>query len=106
MILTDKAKEDFIKWSRKEYDKDLFCAFTSMPKTSQYALIIEWFDSVGIFIQIDFENREPIFSYYIFNYKNICSGEDNAKTRSEATQQAILKANEIYNNLNTKENEK
>lgn len=102
MILTGKAKEDFIQWSRKEYDKDLFCAFTSMPETSQNALIIERFDSVGIKIFIVDCGDE--FYFKIKDYTDvICvvtNQKDISKTRSEATEQAIIKANEIINNLN------
>jgi len=108
MILTDKAKEDFLKYYNNHSNNYLlsFTDFEDLPTSVQNALIIEWLDSVNIFIQIDFENREPIFSYYVYSGKDICSGEYNANSRSEATQQAIIKANEIYNNLNTKENEK
>jgi hypothetical protein len=95
MLLTDKAKEDFGDKCFYQF-KD----FKKLPEVCQNALIIEWLDRLGIFIQIDFESREPVFSYYIFSGKNICSGEENAKSRTEATQKAILKANEIYNDLN------
>ena len=93
MILTGKAKEDFLeyldveeKWFNEEYIP-LF----------EYALIIEWFDSVGIYC---------VPNYNFINKNWSCSAKDiytilyrgcNFNSRQEATRQAIIKANEIYN---------
>lgn len=102
MILTGKAKEDFLeyldveeKWFNEEY-RPLF----------EYALIIEWFDSFSITVdvipRINDEN-EIVFEPNTFSAKyNITTTDDfdNLKTRQESTRQAIIKANEIYNSKN------
>lgn len=93
-LLTGKAKEDFLnKHGHKEHEiDDLYL----------YALIIEWFDSVGIYISIivdlNFEDEDLMFFYNNVRYNNnyICVTLD-FKTRQEATESAITKANEIYN---------
>jgi len=81
--------------------------WNAQTKVSEYALIIEWLDSVGIYANIRYNELEKTFFPQLnFNpIQNDCYLE-RQKTRSEATQQSIIKANEIYNNLNTKENEK
>lgn len=76
------------------------------------ALIIEWFDSVGIYIEINVnqitDKNKNIpkcnFDSAIFHVKHR-SKEGRTLTqlkvnanRQEATEQAIKKANEIYNN--------
>jgi len=111
MILTDKAELNFNLWlieyylkNRQDYNRFsneiILRKHYRKTEVEKNALIIEWLDSANIFIQIDFENREPIFSYYVYSGKDICSGEYNANSRSEATQQAILKANSLYNDMN------
>jgi len=114
MILTDKAKEDFLKWLKNNYDLliedcggfSYFC--NAQTKVSEYALIIEWLDSVGIIIQIDCGNLRHSDDKITWYQGGVLGHQflQTTKTRSEATKQAIIKANEIYNNLNTNENEK
>ena len=68
------------------------------------ALIIDWLDSVGIIISVTYCKLSNGFDFLLYSeYYQVSSG---THTRPEATQQAILKANEIYNNLNTKQDEK
>jgi len=107
MILNGKAKEDFKKYIyniRHMYDNSL---------TSQkYALIIEWFDSVGIYVNISPNYLDHERKYSEGDFKAIINFKDGRNTmgvdfpfescfnpcnRQEATKQAILKANEIYN---------
>jgi hypothetical protein len=98
MILTNKCKEEFEKW----LNYDLFNYTNRLDKTMQQSKIIEFFDSVGIYIQIDCgnlrhsENKEICFQGGVL--KNPFGEVFN--TRTEATQSAITKANEIFNNLN------
>lgn len=95
MILTGKAKEDFINWKNKNYENEYYCTFSSMPKQSQNALIIEWFDSVGIYISIltqENDRKERRFTSDINEQEFI-----SCKTRQQATEESIKKANEIYN---------
>ncbi|WP_353166716.1 hypothetical protein [Empedobacter brevis] len=96
MELTGKAREDFKKWFIET--KDLYDSFENelrlMCDTRLNALIIEWFDSVGIFINT--VRLHSIWNYsFWFNHNRY--QEYNFNTRQEATEQAIIKANEIYN---------
>ena len=88
MILTNKAKEDFKEWVFENYYfQDLNVLY---PLHLIDALIIEWFDSVGIYIEII--RNEGSFDYVVGERWDY--GFD---TRQDATTQAIKKANEIYN---------
>ena len=118
MILTGKAKEDFEKWTQYEID-DCGNGQTGMRlfyieslddykfiKTEHYienleqsmlnALIIEWFDSVGIYISIsadkDLNTKSIDFLSFVGD-----SMVGLAFSRQEALIEAIKKANEIYN---------
>lgn len=94
MKLTGKAKEDFNKWLIEQYpivrniniteDK----LFVSLGK----ALIIEWFDSVGIYISINYDSFNEEFIYLIDGY-HLGSEE----TRTQATNSVIKIANDNYN---------
>ena len=99
MILKGKAKEEFFNWldnqgvngidiSNWEFEK-----FHLLSNVSQNSLIIEWFDSVGIYITSDYFELNKGFYSEILN--------DNFEivkpTRQEALAEAIKKANEIYN---------
>ena len=98
-ILTGKTKEDFFNWldnqgvngidiSNWEFEK-----FHLLSNVSQNALIIEWFDSVGIYITSDyFELNKGFYSEILDSNFAIVK-----PTRQEALTEAIKKANEIYN---------
>ena len=98
-ILTGKAEEEFFDWldnqgvngidiSNWEFEK-----FQLLSNVSQNALIIEWFDSVGIYITSDYFELNKGFYSEILN-ENF---EIVKPTRQEALTEAIKKANEIYN---------
>ena len=103
MILTGKAKEDFYKYINIE-DYKLF-DYVRKKYANEIvlnALIIEWFDSVGIYISInyvdfydEFRNNTG-FETYVTN-KGLSVKFRSVSIRQEATIQAIKKANEIYN---------
>ena len=103
MILTGKAKEDFYKYINIE-DYKLF-DYVRKKYANEIvlnALIIEWFDSVGIYISInyvdfydEFRNNTG-FETYVTN-KGLSVKFRSVSSRQEATVQAIKKANEIYN---------
>ena len=104
MILIGKAKEDFESWlySNDVLIKDgiyddtyLIEVFDELPLNLQYASIIEWFDSVGIYITFDYLDLNKCFYSEILN-ENF---EIIKPTRQEALTEAIKKANEIYNGL-------
>ena len=100
IILTDKAKTDFGLWhferrtSIAEYEN-----FHKLSETAQYAVIVEWFDSVGIYIEVGGDlGFEIKFHYNILAFYNdrIPNGK-KFNSRIEATKEAIILANEIYN---------
>lgn len=112
MILTGKAKEDFLKYYKKRNKIKLFefekveTVFKLQDYLYKNALIIEWFDSVGIKILHnynlcgwycelkDYNNKE------FGNHKSfiVCKNDVNDfDTRQEAIEKAIEKANEIFN---------
>ena len=109
MILTGKAKEDFENYILNEnlrhdsevlisvYNQEtLFIDYKDVKKPLLNALIIEWFDSVGIIITSDyFELNKGFYSEILESNFEIIK-----PTRQEALTEAIKKANEIYNNKN------
>jgi len=111
MILNGKAREDFINWLRKNDGNSDFLRtskltitnFLALKYTCQYALIIEWFDSVNILLLQQYTQ----FGFYneIKDYNDKSFGEFKTylivdyPTRNESNIKAIEKSNEIYNNL-------
>ncbi len=95
MILTGKAKIDFLKWFKKrnkiklhEYEK-VELVFKIQDFSYKNALIIEWLDS---------EDKINFQDLYMTEFKNSFLMYPISSIQKET----ILKANEIYNNLNTK----
>ena len=99
MILTGKTLRDFKKWFFENYKND-WNYYQTRPILLN-TLIIEWLDSVNIYIWIIPSKRvETKFTFSVF--KNLFSHESaifNYDNRSIATKEAIIKANEIYNSL-------
>lgn len=96
MILTDKCLKDFTEWNcNKQFDMMLP---TEYP-TYLNALIIEFFDLAGIYIEIN----KSVDSFWIYNIQinnnrvYIWALEPMQETRQEATEKAIIHANKIYN---------
>ena len=98
MILTGKAKESFIDYLDKtnqiKIEKGILnLHWQDLPEKFKNALIIEWFDSVGIYITSDyFELNKGFYSEILDSNFEIIK-----PTRQEALTEAIKKANEIYN---------
>lgn len=94
-MLTGKAKQDF--WCSLSINE--LQDFYTYSDVIQNALIIEWFDSVGIYIEIAGANYSGIEFWYNIQQQGTINGNngDYFKTRQEATQKSINKANEIYN---------
>ncbi len=99
MILTGKTLDNFLEWVYKEYDYKLYDLEKLFPSHLLYSLIIEWFDSLGIIINILNQDLQNWF-YYEIKTLEVIKGFNLVRTRQEATKEAIIKANEIYNNLN------
>ena len=106
MILTGKTKEDFENYVLNKnlghdsevlisvYNQEtLFINYNNVKETLLNALIIEWFDSVGIIITSDYLELNKGFYSEILN-ENFAIVKP---TRQEALTEAIKKANEIYN---------
>ena len=103
MILTGKAKKDFYKYINiKDYKLFDYVRKKYANEIVLNALIIEWFDSVGICIDRDCINMEMVitdFSRGIKEEQTIidCGVEEPFHNWWK---KAIKKANEIYNNKN------
>jgi len=103
MNLDKKALELFLEKYNTSTEKYLLnnIEFEDLPLTCQNALIIDWLDSIGYYIQnwgvsvVDLN----IGFYSDILYKNelIEHSEDLFKTRQEAISKAIEKCNEIIN---------
>lgn len=104
MNLTDKAKEDFLQyyWDNHIFPLNMtFCErsdigdfFDTIKPLLQNAFIIEWFDSVGIFIVV----RRTKYHFYS-DVRNKELGLMSQTDYLKSSIEAIKKANVIYNNL-------
>jgi hypothetical protein len=100
--MNGQAKIDFVEWVKKEYP--LLGIDDILPQICINALKIDFFDSVGIYISINYVNfvneltSAKGFESMITD-KNLTTRFREVKTRQQATEQAIEKAVEIYNNL-------
>ena len=101
MILTGKAKEDFIEYYNNHSIKYLlsWTYFDDLPLVVKNALIIEWFDSVGIYINIENLYYQSWWYYKVKQCPDTYEQVIMQNTRQKAIEKAIKKANEIYNNL-------
>ena len=98
MELTGKAKESFIDYLDKtnqiKIEKGILnLHWQDLPEKFKNALIIEWFDSVGIYITFDYLDLNKCFYSEISNYNSFSI----VGNRQECAKNSILKANEIYN---------
>ena len=106
MILTGETKEDFERWLHSNdvlikegiYDDTyLTDVFEKLPLNLQYASIIEWFDSVGIYVNSSGLTLSKTFISDVSVDDNCEYNYDGFRIRQEALTEAIKKANEIYN---------
>ena len=105
MILTGKAKEDFLtnmsiltEIKDKKYLEEYFSKISDLIKNAYY---VDFFDSVGIYIFIDnvssYKERFWRFHIAMNDLDRNIREEFYMDNRSEITYKAIKKANEIYN---------
>lgn len=101
MILTGKALENFRIWL--DSDEDNLCGLDLFQLNSNLinALIIDWLDSIEIYILIDyiidtFDVEIKDYRDHTKECKRYYIGEK--VSRPEALEEAIIKVNEIYNN--------
>jgi hypothetical protein len=110
MELTGKCKEDFEKWLRPDilsehrYSELITNCFSQFPESMQYGVYVDFFDSVGVYIQLTpyFDSVTEVVLWFFTLEDKRCVHlnshlENKAKTRPEARMLAIEKANEIYN---------
>lgn len=103
--MNGKAKEAFEKWFEKEYRTFTTSYAENVDKINNH-IIVEWLDSVGIYISTSRIQNDPahfFFGKWIFvisNEKGVTRDYINQNfcdSRQEATEAAIKKAVEIFN---------
>lgn len=101
MMLTGKCKEDFEKWLINQYIESYKIEewFYSQSENMKYGVYVDFFDSVGIQIVINWENGDG-FEFWVPEYGWNTNHEDFIPTREKARELSIEKANDIYNNKN------
>ena len=109
MKLTGKCLEAFEKWLKKQpfvnhnrYTKLLIIhgkVYTDLNELFIDTLIIEFFDSVWIYITVMACNDKTFDSEIRTNKINIMTSQFMEK-RTQATNEAIIKANDLYNENN------
>ena len=105
MKLTDKSLEQFEKWyietectdiEPKEYSFELNIFWNVLTDSMQYGVLVDFFDSVGI--EIDITPQYGYFEYMVSISDNeFQHGKTKTKSRPQAREQAITKAVEILN---------
>ena len=116
MELTGKAKVDFEKWFDDTHKHTMLLwgesventGFYELTDSMKYGVYVDWFDSVGIVIDIDYGKER--FNDDSNKHWFECIGRDINEekytgfatglkdTRHEARTAAITKATELYNN--------
>lgn len=96
MKLTGKAKEAFLDYVFKTNN-----VLDTSNELYLNALIIEFFDSVGIYIEIGGIDYSGVLFWYNIQEHNTINGNNSFEfeTRAEATNAAIIKANDLYNEM-------
>jgi hypothetical protein len=100
MKLTGKCKEDFEKWYF-DNDKNVYIdlkSFYSLDESMQYGVYVDFFDSVGVHVEVKVKSSFQKFNYGIHDKNEWIVSSAFIKTRQEARTAAIEKANELYNN--------
>ena len=102
MKLTGKCKENFEVWFEDKYDNNntsdvimLQTEFDSMPFEFKYSVYVDYFDSVGVDIEIC---KYPIAQQYYYMIND--GDEENIfETRPQARVAAIERANKLHNEV-------
>lgn len=109
-----QCKKDFEKWMKETYKdvtvghphdmvgcQSLSDAFKYIPPSMQWGVIVDFFDSVGIYINIEWWQSTDLYPSKECNYFIVAIDHeevaDYLDTRQEARAAAIEKATEIYN---------
>jgi uncharacterized protein YcnI len=100
MKLTGKAKDKFFEFTIKNYGFDEY-VISYLKETLQHALIINFFDEQWIVTTI----TNTYYDGFHFQWKitdnrlKTHKSKYGFESRQEATEKAIEKANEIYNDI-------
>lgn len=102
MKLTGKCKKDFNKWAINQPFFDIsfnalcidisnhYTEWRRFPESMQYGVLVDFFDSVGIYVNtMKFDDKHIGLAEYLL--------DKHCKTRQESRIKSIEKANEIYN---------
>lgn len=88
MLLTGKAREDFLKWKAeyKGFSTIEVLDFNHLSKVTQNAIIVEFLNTIEyrVWTLFDFSFKHCFYKHHLHGYIIILD-------------QAIIKANEIYN---------
>ena len=96
-ILNNKSNHDSTRMIKIFNQKDLFVSYVGIGETFLNALIIEFFDSVGVYISTDIDYNFRYFNYKVETRKNVETIDYVYNSRTKAVNKAIEKANETYN---------
>jgi hypothetical protein len=98
MTLTGKCKEDFEKWYKQTSKQNYinYGMFLNMPLVFQYSVYVDFFDSIGTQIVINWESGDG-FEFWVPEYGWNTNYTDYIQTRQEARVEVIERANDIYN---------
>jgi len=96
--MNGKAKIDFTEWLEEDLNLKLYNVDSDPIYLN--ALIIEWLDSVGIYIEIGGADYRGIEFWYNIQERKTINGNNGEyfSTRQEATEKAIETAVNTYNN--------
>lgn len=96
-LLTGKAKEEFENWIYKGFGLSIQ-EFNNRHSSDSNHIIIEWFDTLGIDINIQSDFERNFWCRILSDTSTVIVGPD-FKSRSEAIEDGIKKANKIYNEI-------
>lgn len=92
MKLTYKCLDDYLKWQKEH----VFMVFHGCPENVENAIITDFFDLNGIHITVGYDNNSYVSE--VVNSKTISLALfTECKSRLEAYNKAIEKANDVYN---------
>ncbi|OCA73724.1 hypothetical protein [Chryseobacterium arthrosphaerae] len=96
-MLSGKAKTDFEQWLKDEIIFHPEGGFDKLADKFQDTLIIEWLDSINIFL-IPWKGICSIYPWqYKINENIYCGIPNRFETRQQALEKGISRAIEIYN---------
>lgn len=107
-LLSERAESDFLNWYVGKYcfkeqkfaDLNIYqkgdVLMGLMQPTIHYAYIIEWFDSVELYIEIEYWRNKRFACCLVDSKLGTISCNKEFENRNEAMKDAIIKANTIY----------